>query len=269
MKNLLEDSCEPYSYVFSKKNKKNTDIEKANKYHDRAGRFTSADNAVAPKGKKPKLKRGGAGKKSDNAKAIAEAEDSLKKAGITLKVIKMPKTPKEQKQLAEKLEKQFFAGSSKISEKLFPDGFQDQWFVSAHNLIQSSLRVYDDSYLQTEPENAKTREKVVVVAEIKGKIVGALRWNGADNEIRFAGSFRVARGTGSAMFGQAVRLAASQKKPMKLDSLIMAMPFWEKMGFRATRQEGSHEREMQVERDGTVTMQLSREDVAKLARELP
>lgn len=239
-------------------------LTKANPYKDVAGRFTSANNAVAPKGKRPKLKRSVAGKKSDTAKAIAEAEQSLKSAGVTLRVIKTPKTPKEQNQLAKKLEKQFYAGSSKISEKLYPDGFQDTWFVSAHNLIRSSLLVYDDSYLQTESENAKTREKVVIVAEIKGKIVGALRWNGADNEIRFAGSFRVARGTGSAMFGQAVRLAASQKKPMKLDSLIAAMPFWEKMGFRATRQ-----REMQEEQEGTVTMQLSKEDVAKLAKELP
>lgn len=32
-------------------------LEKANKYHDALGRFTSADSAVAPKGRRPKLKR--------------------------------------------------------------------------------------------------------------------------------------------------------------------------------------------------------------------
>lgn len=37
-------------------------FSKSNPYHDASGKFTSADKAVAPKGGKPKLKRGGAGK---------------------------------------------------------------------------------------------------------------------------------------------------------------------------------------------------------------
>jgi hypothetical protein len=48
------------------------DIEKANKYHDVAGRFTSADNAVAPKGKKPKLKRKATKKVLSGEKTLVE-----------------------------------------------------------------------------------------------------------------------------------------------------------------------------------------------------
>ena len=46
-------------------------VSKANKYHDVAGRFTSADNAVAPKGKRPKLKRGGGKKQSVKVEAYS------------------------------------------------------------------------------------------------------------------------------------------------------------------------------------------------------
>lgn len=43
------------------------DVEKANPYKDASGRFTSANNAVAPMGKKPKLKRGGGKKRKEKS----------------------------------------------------------------------------------------------------------------------------------------------------------------------------------------------------------
>lgn len=268
MKNLLEDSCEPYSYFLKTK----AALKKANPHHDERGRFTSAGRATAPKGKKPKLKRGGSGKKSEAARTITEAEQSLKGAGITLRTITLPSSEAKATKLSKELERKFFAGSSIVSDKLFPDGFQDQWFISAHNLIQRCLRFGSNLSVVGSPTRmSKLREKGtrIIVAEVNGKIVGAMRYEGWDGEIPYAGSFRVASGIGSAMFGQVVRIAAQRGGRIQIEALGSAQGFWEKMGFRADKPSSSNERRIQMEQEGTINMSMSPEDVAKLAEQLP
>lgn len=279
MKNLLEDSYESYSYFLKHK----VPVAKANPYKDSQGRFTTKAKAVAPKGKKPKLKRAGSDKKSSAANTIAEAEQSLKDAGVTLRTITLPSSEAKATKLSKELEKKFFQGSQIVSDKLFPDGFQDQWFISAHNLIQKCLRFGNNVSVATTmreamasrgiriPQTAKLRAKGtrIIVAEINGKIVGAMRYERWDGEIPYAGSFRVANGIGSAMFGQVVRIAAQSGGRIQIEALTSAKGFWEKMGFREERPASSYERQVQIEQEGTVNMSMSPEDVAKLAKQLP
>lgn len=256
-------------------------LKKANPHHDARGRFTTKTKAVAPKGKKPKLKRAGSDKKSSAANTIAEAEQSLKDAGVTLRIITLPSSEAKATKLSKELEKNFFQGSSIVSAKLFPDGFQDQWFISAHNLIQKCLRFGNNVTVATTmreamasrgiPRAAKLKAKGtrIIIAEVNGKIVGAMRYERWDGEIPYAGSFRVANGIGSAMFGQVVRIAAQSGGRIQIEALTSAKGFWEKMGFREERPSSSYERQVQIEQEGTVNMSMSPEDVAKLAEQLP
>lgn len=57
----MDDAIEGLLELFQEDDK---EIEKANPYHDAGGKFTSADKAVAPKGKKPKLKAVGGKEKT-------------------------------------------------------------------------------------------------------------------------------------------------------------------------------------------------------------
>lgn len=56
-------------------------LTKANPYKDVAGRFTSANNAVAPKGKRPKLKRGSSSTKKE--KVLNPIKNAMSKESIT------------------------------------------------------------------------------------------------------------------------------------------------------------------------------------------
>ncbi|NBO54411.1 MAG: hypothetical protein EBU84_07415 [Actinobacteria bacterium] len=67
MSNLLEDSCEPYSYFFLKKKRR---VSKANPYKDAQGRFTTKTKAVSLKsGKTVSLSRIGRGKTKEGDKS--------------------------------------------------------------------------------------------------------------------------------------------------------------------------------------------------------
>ena len=182
----------------------------------------------------------GRSNKSPLAQSIIEANESLKKAGITVRVIEMDNSGSEEmQQLSEKLRIKIEKSAKIISKsKNFAPLTQERWFFEAVNLMKASVKVQDD--------NLMPRKVFIVVAEKGNAIIGAMRYvpdsfkeeakHLQEGEIPSAGSLRVVKGVGTAMFGEAIKIAArTGSGKIKIEALNTAESFWKSQGFKRVK----------------------------------
>jgi hypothetical protein len=184
----------------------------------------------------------GRGNKSPLAQSILEANESLKKAGLTIRAIKITKRDTK---LSKRLQDSVRKSSEKISKKLYAStgGNQDQWFIEAHNLMISCVS-FEDTEFNYRQENVEG--DFLILVEKGNQIVGAMKYrpavvkeefkDKAVGTIPYAGSFRVAKGVGTAMFGEALKIAAKTGTgAIKIEALNTAEGFWKSQGFKRVK----------------------------------
>jgi predicted GNAT family N-acyltransferase len=242
-------------------------IKKASFGGDRsaAGRY-AAEQRWKNHQKKEDDKKG-RGAKSPLAQSIIEANESLSKAGMTVRTIEITKRDSEvSKRLADSVTK----SAEKISKKLFGSDFPERWFVEAFSLMKSSVDFED--YGEYNYRNRDPKGDFVIVVEKGNQIVGAMRFvpdsvkeeykHLQEGKIPTAGSFRVAKGIGTAMFGEALKLAAKTGTgKIKIEALDTAEDFWKAQGFQ--RVEGA-----KLKENSTYDMTIDADTVQALVKEI-
>lgn len=212
---------------------------------------------------KKEEERKGRGAKSPLAQSIIEANESLEKAGLTVRVMKITKRDTE---LSKRLQKSVQRAAKIVGKsKNFAPFTQERWFFEAVNLMKSSVEFED--YGEYNYRSASPAGQFVIVVEKGNHIVGAMRYDpkivqARGGVIPTAGSLRVAKGVGTAMFGEVIKMAAKMKVPaIKIEALNTAEGFWKALGFR--RVEGAKLKENQ-----TYDMIMDSDTVKTLAKEI-
>jgi len=208
----------------------------------------------------------GRGAKSPLAQSIIEANKSLSKAGITVRVVEMDNSESEaMKKLSEQLRIRIEKSAKRIAKsKNFAPLTQERWFFEAVNLMKASVRVQED--------NLMPRKVFIIIAEKGDAIVGAMRFvpdffveeakHKQEGKIPSAGSLRVVEGVGTAMFGEALKLAAKTGTgKIKIEALKTAEDFWKAQGFQ--RVKGT-----KLKENSTYDMTIDGETVKALAEEI-
>ena len=208
----------------------------------------------------------GAGAKSTLAQSIVEATETLKKAGITVRVVEMDNSQsKEMQSLSEELRLKVEKSAKIISKsKNFAPLTQERWFFEAVNLMKASVKVQDDSLMP--------RKVFIIVAEKGNAIVGAMRFvpdffkekakHLQEGEIPSAGSLRVVKGVGVAMFGEAIKIAArTGTGKIKIEALNTAESFWKSVGFKRVKN-------AKLKENSTYDMVLDADTVQTIASEI-
>ena len=205
----------------------------------------------------------GRGAKSPLAQSIIEANESLKKAGLTIRSVKITK---RDTQLSKRLQKSVERAAKIIGKsKNFAPFTQERWFFEAVNLMRSSVEFED--YGEYNYRNPSPVGQYLIVVEKGNLIVGAMRYDPRvvqqrGGVIPTAGSLRVAKGVGTAMFGEAIKLAAKMEiSKISIEALNTAEGFWKAQGFE--RVEGAKLKENQ-----TYDMTLNGDAVKALAKEI-
>lgn len=206
------------------------------------------------------------GNKSPLAQSIIEANESLKKAGITVRAIEMDNSGSEEmQQLSEKLRIKIEKSAKIISKsKNFAPLTQERWFFEAVNLMKASVKVQDDGLMP--------RKVFMVVAEKGNAIVGAMRYvpdffkeeakHLQEGEIPSAGSLRVLKGVGMAMFGEAIKIAAQTGTGrIRIEALNTAEQFWKSQGFERVKN-------AKLKENSTYDMTIDADTVQALAKEI-
>ena len=214
---------------------------------------------------KEENKKGG-GNKSPLAQSILEANESLKKAGVSVRVVEMDNSgSQEMQQLSKKLRTKIEQSAIIIRKnKNFAPLTQERWFFLARNLMLHSVKVQNDSLTP--------RKVFIIVAEKGNAIVGAMRFvpdsfieefkHLQEGEIPSAGSLRVVKGVGTAMFGEAIKIAArTGTGKIKIEALNTAEPFWESVGFKRVKH-------AKLKENSTYDMSLDADTVQALAKEI-
>lgn len=187
-------------------------------------------------------KNKGDSKKSLLAQSILEANESLKKAGVTIRVIKITKRDtKESRKLRDLIEK---SANLMRKNKNFAPLTEEYWFFEAVNLMKSSVEFADyGEYNYKSPDPAGD---FVILAEKGGLIVGAMKFRPDNLKEEFkdrgvgtipsAGSFKVAKGVGTAMFGEVLKIAAKTGSgAIRIEALSTAEEFWKSQGFKRVK----------------------------------
>jgi GNAT superfamily N-acetyltransferase len=246
-------------------------LEKASFGGDRsaAGRYAAEQRWKNHKKKEEDKK--GRGDRSPLAQSIIEANESLAKAGCTVRTIEITKRDSELSQrLRDSLRKSYRKVVQKIAE-LDEETPEENplWVESAHNLMDKSIYFDDTEYNYRNPDPVG---QFIILVEKNNLIVGAMRYK-PDNlkeefkdkeagEISYAGSFRVAKGIGTAMFGEALKIAAKTGTgAIKIEALDTAKGFWESQGFR--RLKGA-----ELKENSTYDMTIDADTVQALAKEI-
>lgn len=208
--------------------------------------------------KKKEEERIGRGAKSPLAQSIIEANKSLKEAGLTVRIIKITKRDTK---LSKRLQKSVERAEKIIGKsKNFAPFTQERWFFEAVNLMMDSTEFED--YGEYNYRNPDPTGHYVIVVEKGNLIVGAMRYAPNRGEIPAAGSLRVAKGVGTAMFGEVIKIASKTKATqIKIEALDTAEGFWKAQGFQRVR--GAKLKENQ-----TYDMMLSGDAVKALAKEI-
>lgn len=238
------------------------DLIKASFGGDRsaAGRY-AAEQRWKNHQKKEEDKKG-RGNKSPVAQSILEANESLKKAGISVRVIEIDNSgSQEMKNLSKKLETRIEKSVAIIRKtKDFAPMTEERWFYEAANLMRASVKVQEDTLMP--------RKVFIIIAEKGGAIVGAMRFvpdslveeskHLQEGEIPSAGSLRVAKGVGTAMFGEALKLAArTGTGKIRIEGLDTAETFWKSVGFeriKGARKKENSTYDMTISADTTQTI---------------
>ena len=241
-------------------------LEKASFGGDRsaAGRY-AAEQRWKNHQKKEEEKKG-RGDKSPLAQSIIEANESLKQSGISVRVIEMDNSgSKKMQQLSEKLKSRIEKSVNIIRKtKNFAPLTQERWFYEAYNLMKASAKVQED--------NLMPRKVFIIVAEKGGLIVGAMRFvpdlfkdeskHLQEGEIPSAGSLRVAKGVGMAMFGEALKIAArTGTGKIKIEALDTAEGFWKSVGFQRVK-------DAKLKENQTYDMTIDADTVQAVAKEI-
>jgi hypothetical protein len=240
-------------------------IKKASFGGDRsaAGRY-AAEQRWKNHQKKEDDKKG-RGAKSPLAQSIIEANESLSKAGMTVRTIEITKRDSELSQrLRDSLRKSYRKVVQKIAE-LDEDTPEENplWVEQAHNLMEKSIYFDDTEYNYRNPDPVG---QYIILVEKGNQIVGAMRYNpyskGMEGEIPYAGSFRVTKGIGTAMFGEALKIAAKTGTgAIKIEALDTAEGFWKSQGFRRVK-------DAELKENSTYDMTIDGDTVKALVKEI-
>ena len=183
----------------------------------------------------------GRSNKSPLAQSILEANESLKKAGLTIRVIEITKRDTE---LSKRLENSIQQSATIIRKsKNFAPLTQERWFYEAVNLMKSSVYFEDTEYNHRNPDPVG---QFIILVEKGNLIVGAMRFDPGrlreeykheqEGAIPSAGSLRVVKGVGTAMFGEAIKIAArTGSGKIKIEALNTAESFWKSQGFKRVK----------------------------------
>ena len=208
----------------------------------------------------------GRGDRSPLAQSIIEANESLKQSGITVRVIEMDNSrSKKMQELSEKLRTRIDKSVKIIRKsKNFAPLTEERWFFEAVNLMRASVKVQED--------NLMPRKVFIIVAEKGGAIVGAMRFvpdsfieeakDRQEGEIPSAGSLRVAKGVGMAMFGEALKIAAQTGTGrIRIEALDTAEGFWKSVGFQRVK-------DAKLKDNSTYDMTIDADTVQALSKEI-
>lgn len=206
------------------------------------------------------------GAKSPLAQSILEANELLKQAKISVRVIEMDNSESQEMQkLSQNLTTKIDNSIALIRRtKNFAPMTEERWFFEASNLMRASVKVQSDFLMR--------RKVFIIVAEKNGNIVGAMRFvpdsfhdeqkHLQEGEIPSAGSLRVAKGVGTAMFGEALKLATQTGTGrIRIEALDTAETFWKSVGFR--RVEGA-----KLKENSTYDMAIDADLVQGIVKEI-
>lgn len=246
-------------------------LEKASFGGDRssAGRY-AAEQRWKNHQKKEEEKKG-RGDKSPLAQSIIEANESLAKTGFTVRTVEITKRDSEVSQrLKDSLRKSYYKVVKKIAESDEDDVDENPlWVESAHNLMEKSIYFEDTEYNYRNPDPVG---QFIILVEKNNLIVGAMRYDPKYvkeefkdeqvGEILYAGSFRVAKGIGTAMFGEALKIAAKTGTgAIKIEALNTAEGFWKSQGFRRVK-------DAELKENSTYDMTIDADTVQAVAKEI-
>jgi len=230
-----------------------------------AGRF--AANQRWKNHQKKEDDKKGQSNKSPVAQSILEANESLKKAGLTVRVMEITKRDTE---LSQRLTNSIEKSATIIRKsKNFAPFTQERWFSEAVNLMKSSVYFEDTEYNYRNPDPVG---QFIILVE-KGKaIVGAMRFapdsflegfkHLQEGEIPSAGSLRVVKGVGTAMFGEALKIAArTGTGKIKIEALNTAESFWKSQGFKRVKN-------AKLKENSTYDMIIDADTVQTLVKEI-
>lgn len=234
-------------------------LEKASFGGDRsaAGRY-AAEQRWKNHQKKEEEKKG-RGDKSPLAQSIIEANESLAKAGCTVRTIQITKRDTE---LSKTLQLSVEKVHDKVSKTLDDTDDLVLTFRRAKNLMTKAVEFED--YGEYNYRNRQVAGDYIILVEKGGQVVGAMRYIPSQSvgEIPYAGSFRVAKGAGTAMFGEALKIAAKTGNgSIKIEAVTSAEGFWKSVGFQ--RVKGAR-----VKRNGTYDMTIDADLVQAVAKEI-
>jgi predicted N-acetyltransferase YhbS len=130
--------------------------------------------------------------------------------------------------------------------------------------MKASVKVQDDGLMP--------RKVFMIVAEKGNAIVGAMRYvpvsfkeeakHLQEGEIPSAGSLRVLKGVGTAMFGEAIKIAAQTGTGrIRIEALSTAEPFWKSQGFTRVKN-------AKLKENSTYDMTIDADTVQALAKEI-